>query len=63
MTEAKKIRLIDVQAAFIVIGVGIVFGVIVLFIERVVKHLSERLCVIKGRDECERNETVPSGNA
>jgi hypothetical protein len=41
VTEAKEIKLIDVQAVFIVTGVGIVSGAIVLLIEKVLKKHSQ----------------------
>lgn len=60
MAEAKEIRLIDVQAAFIVVGAGIALGTIVLFTEKLVKHLVDRFCVKKDQDPCKHIGTVPT---
>jgi hypothetical protein len=49
VTEAKTIKMVDVQSVFVVVGVGIVTGVIVLLIENVVKQ-SGKICVKKDKD-------------
>lgn len=58
MAEAKEIRLIDVQAAFIVVGAGIALGTIVLLIEKLVNRLSLRFCLKKENTPCKHIKTV-----
>ncbi|XP_062603847.1 glutamate receptor ionotropic, delta-1-like [Saccostrea cucullata] len=60
VAEAKEIRLIDVQAAFIVVGAGLALGSIVLFLEKIVKHLSTKICVKKDHNPCKHIRTVPT---
>jgi hypothetical protein len=60
VTEAKEIELVDVQAAFIVIGVGIMFGIIVLFFEKVFKQISDNFCTKKPHSDCECVGTIPT---
>ncbi|XP_061178448.1 probable glutamate receptor [Saccostrea echinata] len=60
VAEAKEIRLIDVQAAFIVVGAGLALGTIVLFLEKIVKHLSHKFCVKKDHNPCTHIRTVPT---
>lgn len=60
VAEAKEIRLIDVQAAFIVVGAGIALGTIVLLIEKLVNRLSLRFCLKKENTPCKHIKTVPT---
>lgn len=60
MAEAKEIRLIDVQAAFIVVGAGIALGTIVLLIEKIAHRLSGKLCVKRDKTPCKHLSTVPT---
>ncbi|XP_078311780.1 uncharacterized protein LOC111133837 isoform X2 [Crassostrea virginica] len=60
VAEAKEIRLIDVQAAFIVVGAGIALGTIVLLIEKIAHRLSGKLCVKKDKTPCKHLSTVPT---
>ncbi|XP_062603845.1 glutamate receptor ionotropic, delta-2-like, partial [Saccostrea cucullata] len=58
--KAKEVQLIDVQAAFIVVGAGLVLGTIVLFLEKIVKHLSTKICMKKEHNPCKHIRTVPT---
>lgn len=60
VAEAKEIRLIDVQAAFIVVGAGIALGTIVLLIEKLVNRLSLKFCSKKDKAPCKHIKTVPT---